>query len=86
MTGAVAAHKVFGRAAKTHTRQSKFVAVRFTINLNFQSRALGEFRKFWFSFFQKGIAPLLAFFAHIKKHGGIAGQFLQTGLTIAVGI
>ena len=38
------------------------------------------------AFFIEGIATFLPFFRHVEQHGSVAGQFLKTGLTVAVGI
>jgi len=38
------------------------------------------------AFLQKGLFAFGSFFGHVVKQGGISGEFLESGLTVAVGI
>jgi hypothetical protein len=48
--------------------------------------SLWKFRKIRITFFIKSIPPFLSLLSHIEQHGGISGQFLQTGLSVTISI
>lgn len=48
-----------------------------------QARELGEVRA---ALFDEGVLAFLAFFGHVVEQRGVTSQFLDTGLTVAVGV
>jgi hypothetical protein len=51
-----------------------------------RSRTLGKFSEVRRSFFHKSIPTLLPFFGHVIKKRGVSSEFLESGLSIAIGI
>ena len=50
------------------------------------SRTSRELRKIGRTFFQVGVTAFLTLLGHVEEHGRVAGQFLEAGLAVAIGV
>ena len=89
-TGATDAGRVLGRAARSQTKTGPGVVeavgeFTFSPHRSFpDSRAPGELREVRLALFHERVPSFLAFLGHVEQHGGVAGEFLQPGLAVAV--
>src|SRR5215216_8105508 len=54
--------------------------------LSISSGPVGELREIWFAFLVVGVAAFLGFGGLVEEERGVAGELLEAGLAVAVGV
>src|SRR6059036_3495737 len=84
-TGAIAAGSVRGRAATSHIRNGTLPPARRT-GAPDNSGPARKAREVRLALLDVGVAALLALLRHVEEHRGVAGELLDAGEPVGVGV